>query len=47
MNLRNFFAELKRRNIIRAAGLYLVGAWLSLSPRFRFNRKTPAGPTSA
>src|SRR5213082_4105282 len=24
----NFFAELKRRNVIRAAGLYLVGAWL-------------------
>jgi adenylate cyclase len=23
-----FFAELKRRNVIRAAGLYLVGAWL-------------------
>ena len=28
MNLRNFFAELKRRNVIRMAGLYLVGAWL-------------------
>ena len=28
MNPRNFFAELKRRNVIRAAGLYLVGAWL-------------------
>ncbi|MDQ6622437.1 MAG: tetratricopeptide repeat protein [Verrucomicrobiota bacterium] len=26
--LRNFFAELKRRNVIRFAGLYLVGAWL-------------------
>jgi TolB-like protein/tetratricopeptide (TPR) repeat protein len=25
---RNFFAELKRRNVIRFAGLYLVGAWL-------------------
>jgi len=25
---RNFFAELKRRNVIRMAGLYLVGAWL-------------------
>ncbi len=24
----NFFAELKRRNVIRVAGLYLVGAWL-------------------
>jgi adenylate cyclase len=24
----NFFAELKRRNVIRLAGLYLVGAWL-------------------
>jgi len=24
----NFFGELKRRNVIRAAGLYLVGAWL-------------------
>jgi predicted transporter len=22
------FAELKRRNVIRVAGLYLVGAWL-------------------
>src|SRR5438876_10047333 len=28
MNQRNFFAELKRRNVIRFAGLYLVGAWL-------------------
>jgi len=24
----SFIAELKRRNVIRAAGLYLVGAWL-------------------
>jgi len=24
----NFIAELKRRNVIRMAGLYLVGAWL-------------------
>src|SRR6266508_4221556 len=24
----NFFAELKRRNVVRVAGLYLVGAWL-------------------
>jgi TolB-like protein/Flp pilus assembly protein TadD len=24
----NFFTELKRRNVIRVAGLYLVGAWL-------------------
>ncbi len=24
----SFFAELKRRNVIRMAGLYLVGAWL-------------------
>jgi len=28
MSDRNFFAELKRRNVIRMAGLYLVGAWL-------------------
>src|SRR5204863_4220532 len=28
MNPPNFFAELKRRNVIRIAGLYLVGAWL-------------------
>ena len=28
MNPRNFFAELKRRNVFRMAGLYLVGAWL-------------------
>ena len=28
MNPRNFLAELKRRNVIRAAGLYLVGSWL-------------------
>jgi serine/threonine-protein kinase len=26
--MRNFFDELKRRNVIRVAGLYLVGAWL-------------------
>ncbi|MEO6065855.1 MAG: hypothetical protein ABIP49_08780, partial [Lysobacterales bacterium] len=28
MSSHNFFAELKRRNVIRMAGLYLVGAWL-------------------
>ena len=28
MSSRSFFAELKRRNVIRMAGLYLVGAWL-------------------
>ena len=28
MKINNFFDELKRRNVIRAAGLYLVGAWL-------------------
>src|SRR4051812_7347719 len=28
MNDRTFFAELKRRNVVRMAGLYLVGAWL-------------------
>jgi TolB-like protein/Tfp pilus assembly protein PilF len=28
MNLPFFFAELKRRNVVRFAGLYLVGAWL-------------------
>src|SRR5438045_4365913 len=28
MRINNLFAELKRRNVIRFAGLYLVGAWL-------------------
>ncbi len=28
MNPRTLFAELKRRNVFRMAGLYLVGAWL-------------------
>ncbi len=28
MRIHNFFSELKRRNVIRMAGLYLVGAWL-------------------
>ena len=28
MNRRSLFAELKRRNVIRMAGLYLLGAWL-------------------
>ncbi|MEY2480743.1 MAG: adenylate cyclase [Verrucomicrobiota bacterium] len=28
MKIDNFFAELKRRNVFRFAGLYLVGAWL-------------------
>jgi TolB-like protein len=28
VNSPNFLTELKRRNVIRAAGLYLVGAWL-------------------
>ena len=28
MKSNSFFSELKRRNVIRFAGLYLVGAWL-------------------
>jgi serine/threonine-protein kinase len=28
VNPGSFFAELKRRNVVRMAGLYLVGAWL-------------------
>jgi len=28
MDPRNFFAELKRRNVIRVVGLYLAGSWL-------------------
>jgi hypothetical protein len=28
MKIDNFFAQLKRRNVVRMAGLYLVGAWL-------------------
>jgi TolB-like protein/Tfp pilus assembly protein PilF len=28
VKIDNFFSELKRRNVVRAAGLYLVGAWL-------------------
>src|SRR6266704_5239825 len=28
MRNSNLFAELKRRNVVRMAGLYLVGAWL-------------------
>src|SRR5262249_41079361 len=28
MKFDNFLTELKRRNVIRAGGLYLVGAWL-------------------
>jgi adenylate cyclase len=28
MNPESFVGELKRRNVIRMAGLYLVGAWL-------------------
>ena len=28
MKSPNLFSELKRRNVIRMAGLYLVGAWL-------------------
>src|SRR5436190_14076249 len=28
MSSPNFFSELKRRNVLRMAGLYLVGAWL-------------------
>ncbi len=28
MKVDSFFAELKRRNVVRMAGLYLVGAWL-------------------
>src|SRR3954453_5092275 len=28
MTSSDFFSELRRRNVIRLAGLYLVGAWL-------------------
>src|ERR1700747_1563946 len=28
MNLTNFFAELKRRNVLRAAAFYAASAWL-------------------
>src|SRR3954465_561352 len=28
MSQQSFFSELKRRNVVRMAGLYLVGAWL-------------------
>jgi TolB-like protein/Flp pilus assembly protein TadD len=28
MNSKDFFTEIKRRNVVRMAGLYLVGAWL-------------------
>src|ERR1700746_1281775 len=28
MNPESFFEELRRRNVIRMVGLYLVGAWL-------------------
>ena len=31
----NLFAELKRRNVIRFAGLYLVGAWLLVRSALR------------
>ena len=30
MAAQSFLAELRRRNVIRMAGLYLVGAWLLL-----------------
>jgi len=29
MNPRNFFAELKRRNVYKVAIAYAVGAWLT------------------
>src|SRR5436190_10493874 len=28
MNLQNFFSELKRRNVLRAAAFYAASAWL-------------------
>ena len=38
----SLFAELKRRNVIRMAGLYLVGAWL---PAYRaYMSKVAAQP---
>ena len=36
----NFFAELKRRNVIRMAGLYLVDACLVLRVRPFYNYET-------
>jgi hypothetical protein len=44
---RQFFAELKRRNVIRMAGLYLVRAWLlaqvaTITPAVRSARMAAA-----
>jgi hypothetical protein len=48
----SFFEELKRRNVIRVAGLYIVGSWLivqvatTILPMFEFFATfsaTPAG----
>jgi hypothetical protein len=44
MNPRNFFAELKRRNVVRMAGLYLVGAWLLTQVS---SRRSTVGCTAA
>ena len=46
MKIDNLFAELKRRNVVRMAGLYLVGAWLlvqvagTVLPMFGEDRKS-------
>jgi hypothetical protein len=35
MKIDSFFAELKRRHVVRLAGLYLVGAWLLTHCQYR------------
>jgi hypothetical protein len=42
----SLFAELKRRNVIRMAGLYLVGAWVIGRSRGRWARWRAAGAGS-
>jgi hypothetical protein len=39
----SFFAELKRRNVIRMAGLYLVGAWAAGDHRAEGYEPTEGG----
>lgn len=40
-----FVSELKRRNVIRKTGLYLVGAWLLIQSIYSGLNTMDAGPS--
>jgi hypothetical protein len=46
MNLRNFFSELKRRNVYKVAIAYAVVAWLLIRVAIRTSVSLPDNPAA-